>query len=205
MTFTRTHKTLAVIALAFAGAAVLTGCAPEPPESTETPIVSPSPTPTETTEPVAGGLVPEGAQTGTEVDAETAAELNENAYLPSKPRAYPMPDGRHILLLPGDELPQEVVEVVEAELDQAATTTTSADPVERAQADAQLLEAADEQKQLTGKTPIYVLYYPHDLDGNVWGVSPPVSEAFPTKEAAIAAAEQLIGASPDSYLTVIIE
>lgn len=206
----RTPKTMTAVMLAVAGTVVLAGCAPEAPAPTETPTVAaPSPEPTSTPDPaedtpVGVEALLENAKAGDVVDAETAAEINANAYMASKPRAYALPTGEHVLVLPDEPLPAPVVEAVDQKATDAANTGDRNSSIV-ADIDAAVLAMQEAEKKTTGRTVIPIVYIPGALDERKWGVYPPISEAFVSKEEAVARAEQYAAPSPNAYVIVVVE
>lgn len=137
--------------------------------------------------------LPDDAQTGDVLDPALAERINSERYLASHPVAYELPNGEHVLIEWGDDLPEPVVQDVRREIAAATSGPSFSSP-----------EAIEDVKQRTGRNVIYVVHAKHTpgfAGGPEWGVSPPVSTAYNTRDEAVAAAR---GAAGDSGAYVVL-
>ncbi|MCR2813876.1 hypothetical protein NQ166_12345 [Microbacterium sp. zg.Y1090] len=147
-----------------------------------------------------GELLPADAKAGDILDAETAAELNENAYMASKPRAYQLPSGEHVLIVPDEPLPQPVVDTLNARV---VELKANSHPEALSPSLSAGLRLKEEQESKTGRTIIVVGYNDAGI-GEKWGTTAPIGKAFFTEAEAVANAEAFISAAPHRYQIIVL-
>jgi len=120
----------------------------------------------------------------------------------SHPRAYQLPSGEHVLILPSEPLPQPVVGAVNARAGELKAEAES-DPRAISASLAAALRLKEQQEAKIGRTIIAVTYGEEAI-GEKWGTAPPVGKAFHTEAEAVANAEAFIAAAPHYYLILVI-
>jgi len=193
----KTTKIFATIAIAAISVSALAGCIQTPEVDEPRAIVTSTPEPTETVEPVeplVGDIDGDG-----ELSRWEAEQLAKQSYI--------LPDGTAVPLVKGQPLPPQVVAAVQASvLAQAGPATDG--PIEERGAQANAAVAAVEAESAKLGTTIVPVFYAYNgntgsFSWSVGGVAAGSIEPSEDEASAVAAAQAWIGAQTDRYTVMV--
>jgi len=193
----KTTKIFAYIAIAAISVSVLAGCIQTPEVDEPRAILTSTPEPTETVEPVeplVGDIDGDG-----ELSRWEAEQLDRQSYT--------LPDGTKVALVKGGAIPDVVIAAVQASVLAKAGPAPSGSIEERGAHSRASVEAVEAESVKIGMTIVPVFYA---FDGNAgdyaWGVGSVAAGSVPVSSdeaTAVARAHAWIGEQTDRYVVIV--
>ena len=194
----KTTKIFATIAIAAISVSALAGCIQTPKVDEPRAILTSTPEPTETVEPVVG-----------DINGDGKVSPYEDSLL--SPTSYTLPDGTEIPLVEGEPVPEVVIAAVQTSVSVQGGTRSASDTAEEGSEKAYLaLQAIEAEGKKLGTIIIPVFEGYDGMAGQwVWAVAGSAlgTGNFVDKNEAIAAADAWVAPknanSPGSYVVVV--